>query len=89
MQAILTYYIPATNTRGCRLKAICDRGSITIPYPDGAGDEAHIKAADALVAKFVLEDEKEYGSTKETNPWSRPRVCGGLHNGTTAHVFLA
>ena len=31
-------------------------------------DEAHIAAADALVAKFVKEDAKRYGTNK--NPWS-------------------
>lgn len=31
MQAIITKYIPATNTRGTRIKATCSPGSITIP----------------------------------------------------------
>jgi len=87
MQAILTKYLPATNFRGSRIKAQCDRGSITIPYPSEAGEVSHVMAADALVAKFVKEDEKRYGTT--VNPWSRPRVCGGLHNGTVAHVFIS
>ena len=45
MQAIQTKYLPATNTRGSRIKATCDRGSITIPYPrELSGDEVHREA---------------------------------------------
>ncbi|TXH40544.1 MAG: hypothetical protein E6Q97_39425 [Desulfurellales bacterium] len=33
MQAIQTRYLGPTNSRGSRIKAWCDRGSITIPYP--------------------------------------------------------
>ena len=87
MQAIETKYIPATNTRGSRIKAECERGSITIDYPhELSGDAVHIAAADALVAKFVKEDAERYGTDR--NPWSKPRVCGGLKNGHYAHVFV-
>lgn len=87
MQAIQSKYIPASNVRGSRIKATCERGSITISYPDElSGDACHIKAVDALIAKFVKEDEKRYGTNK--NPWSAPRVCGGLPDGTYAHVFV-
>lgn len=87
MQAIETKYIPAANTRGSRIKAECDRGSITIGYPhDLSGDACHIAAADALVEKFVKEDAARYGTNK--NPWSKPRVCGGLKSGHYAHVFV-
>ena len=86
-QAIVTKYLPATNFKGSRIKAYCERGSITISYPDElSGDACHIAAADALVAKFVKEDEKRYGTNQ--NPWSRKRVCGGLPDGTTAHVYI-
>ena len=87
MQAILTKYLPATNFKGSRIKAVCDRGSITISYPDElSGDACHIAAVDALIAKFVKEDEARYGTNK--NPWSKPRVCGGLPDGSVAHVFI-
>lgn len=89
MQAILTRYLPATNTRGSRIKATCERGSITISYPSEChGEAAHVRAADALVAKFVAEDIKRYGAGAEKNPWQRPRVCGGLPDGSWAHVFV-
>ncbi len=85
MQAILTKYLPATNTRGSRIKAMCDRGAITISYPHELnGDACHIAAARALVARFVKEDAARYGT--ERNPWSKPRVCGQLPNGDYAHV---
>jgi len=88
MQAIQTKYICPTNTRGSRVKAWCERGSITLPWPDElSGDACHIWAADRLVAKFVKEDEARYGTNK--NPWSAPRACGGLTNGTVAHVYLS
>ena len=49
MQAIETKYIPASNYRGSRIKATCERGSITVSYDDALnGEEAHIAAAQAL-----------------------------------------
>lgn len=87
MQAIQTKYLPATNFKGSRIKAWCERGSITISYPDElSGDACHIAAANALVAKFVKEDLARYGSNR--NPWEGPRVCGGLPGGGCAHVYL-
>lgn len=90
MQAILTKYLPATNVRGSRIKAICDRGSLTIPYPhELSGDAVHIAAADALCAKFAAEDAASYGTDRARNPWLRKRVCGGLASGGYAHVFVS
>jgi hypothetical protein len=86
MQAITTKYLPATNVRGSRIKATCERGSITISYPhELSGEAVHIAAADALVAKFVREDWAQYGD--ERNPWEGARVCGGIVGGAYAHVF--
>ncbi len=86
MQAIETKYIGPTNYRGSRIKATCERGSISISYDDALNsDEAHIAAADALVTKFVKEDQKRYGTNK--NPWSARRIMGGLKK-TNVHVFV-
>ena len=53
MQAIHTKYLPATNTRGSRIKATSAAGSVTIPYPhELSGQAVHRAAADALVAKM-------------------------------------
>ncbi len=87
MQAIITKYLCATNSRGSRIKASCERGSTTISYPDElSGDAVHIAAKEALVAKFVKEDAKRYGT--ERNPWTRPTVCGWITSGQCAHVFV-
>jgi len=87
MQAITTKYLPATNFKGSRIKAECERGSITIRYPhEFSGDEVHIHAADMLVQKFIKEDKAKYGTEK--NPWSLPRVCGETKSGIRVHVFV-
>lgn len=77
MQAITVKYIGPTNTRGSRLKAICERGSITISYPyDASGDEKYWRAASTLIEKFIGEDTKKYGTPPEENPWRGPWACG-------------
>lgn len=86
MQAIETKYIGPTNHKGSRIKASCERGSITISYDDALNsDEAHIAAAQALVNKFVKEDKARYGTNR--NPWSSKRIMGGLKK-TNVHVFV-
>ena len=88
-QAIRTEYIGPTNFKGSRIKATCDRGSLTISYPSElSGEACHIHAVDRLVAKFVAEDVKKYGSDPATNPWNGLRVAGMLHDGTMAHVYM-
>lgn len=52
MDAIQTKFLPATNTRGARIKAWNSTGSITIPYPHELhGQAVHRAAAEALSAK--------------------------------------
>lgn len=89
MQAIITHYLPATNTRCSRIKASCARGSVIISYDSGYSDErAHTKAADELVNKFVTEDVEKYHTLRAANPWNRRRVVGQLPSGDHAHVFV-
>jgi hypothetical protein len=89
MQAIHSKYIPATNHKGSRIKATCERGSITIPYPhELSGDSVHRLAVMKLVWKFLEEDHAKNGTTPEANPWSRDYSSGTLPDGTMAHVFL-
>jgi hypothetical protein len=53
MQAIQTKYLPATNTRGNRIKATCATWSITIDWPYGLdNDECFERAAKALMQKL-------------------------------------
>lgn len=89
MQAIQTKYLPATNSRGSRIKASCERGSIQIPYPDELNVEpAHRAAVDALIAKFAKEDAEIYGTPADKNPWTRPYVTGALSD-SYVHVYLS
>jgi len=89
MQAIHTKYIAPSNVKGARIKAACERGSLTVSYPyDLSGDACHIFARQALVDKFVREDAARYGSDADKNPWARPMACGQLPDGTYAHVFV-
>ena len=55
MQAIVTKYIPATNCHGSRIKATCNAGSITIPFPHES-NEPHDVAAIALIVKLGWND---------------------------------
>jgi hypothetical protein len=69
MIAIETKYIPATNTKGSRIKAFTSSGlSFTIPYPYGLSDEkAHFAAVKAMVAAKGYDwylGGMRYGGTK-------------------------
>lgn len=90
MQAIETKYIGPSNYRGSRIKATCERGSLTVDYDDSLDTEqAHIAAAKSLCAKFVQEDIKEYGPESERSTlWNKPFVTGGLKGRGYAHVFV-
>lgn len=78
MQAIVTKYIGPTDTKGARIKATCDAGSITIDYPhELSGDDVHAKAAMALVRKLGWDDAMREKS------WA----CGSLPN-QNGYVFV-
>ena len=93
MQAIYTKFIPATNFRPSRIKATCERGSITVCYSDLNGKhegDNFAAVARMLCDKFVAEDVAKYGKYgKESRPmWAKPFVTGGLPQGGYAHVFI-
>jgi hypothetical protein len=72
-QSIVTKYLAPTDSRDARIKATCDRGSITVYYPDElSGLACHVNAARALVARFIAEDLATYGTPRDKNPWARP-----------------
>jgi hypothetical protein len=53
VQAIVTKYLGPTNVRGARIKAACDAGTVTIPYPHELGGyDVHAAAAMELVRKL-------------------------------------
>lgn len=89
MQAITTKFISATNYKPSRIKASAQRGSVTVEWDHALNIDGNHKAAiDALIAKFVKEDEKKYGSEVGRNPWARPYVMGETITGYVA-VYLS
>ena len=73
-QAIVTRYLCPTNTKPSRIRASCDRDSITIPMPlEHSGADAHAVAVRELLAKFQRED----GSDRSWPSFER-WVCGGV-----------
>lgn len=73
MQAIVTKYLGATNTKPSRIKATASAGSVTISYSyDHDTEGCHRQAAQALCDKFG---------------WKGSFVTGGLPNGDYVHVF--
>ena len=70
MIAIHTKYIPATNTRGSRIKAYTSSGwSVTVPYNHALSDyHVHYEAVKALVEKHELDwpiDQMAYGDSAD------------------------
>lgn len=92
MQAIVTKFIPATTSKPSRIKAYCERGSITIGYhsaPDTVREnDLNAYVAQKLCEKFAAADLKEYGSPVASNPWMRAFVTGGHPDGSMVHVFI-
>lgn len=63
-QSITTKYLPPTNSRGSRIKATCEAGSITVPYPyELSVQQGHSAACAALLAKLGWEGRYVGGST--------------------------
>lgn len=88
MQAITTKVIPATNTRPTRIKAECERGSLTVSGDDTT-EAGHRLAARALCGRFANADLAQYGSPVASNPWLRPFATGQTKRGDYVHVFTA
>lgn len=80
MQAILAKYHGPTNTKGSRISAKCDAGSVSIPYPhELSGDAVYRAAANALIAKLGWTTDDGYPEM----------ACGGLpNNGGYVFVFV-
>jgi hypothetical protein len=89
MQAITTKYFGPGNVRGSRIKASCERGSLTVGWNHALNStENHIAAAKALLAKFAGEDTKAYpGTTAESHHWGA-FVSGEIECGKTVHVLI-
>jgi hypothetical protein len=90
-QAIQTAFLPATESKGERIKASCERGQIYVDYPYGLSQsEAHAYACRALQVKFAEEDRAEYGEecTIEGNPWMRQMVGGSCPANKRGYIFV-
>lgn len=75
MKAIITKFIPCTNTKGAKIKATTGKGgqSLIINYPhELSTDEAHRAAAQALCDKMK---------------WPGNLIDGGLETGEQVFVF--
>jgi hypothetical protein len=90
MQAILTKYIRESNTKGSRIKATCERGTLTIPYDhEFDTDGAHRKAALALINLFINEDKARNGTPLNKNVWAGHFASAELPNNKGhAHIFI-
>lgn len=86
-QAIITKFLAPTNTKGARIKAICERGSITIQRGYAGIEADHREAIGRLIAKFVAEDNAVNGTDPTLNPWSRPHSFGWLPHGGAVAVY--
>lgn len=82
-QAIVTKYFGPTDSRGSRVKATCQAGSVTIPWDHALNsDENHLNAAQALVHKLGW-------GTRVGNTYVTRLVGGGLPDGKgNAYVIL-
>jgi len=87
-QAITTKIIVVTATKPYRIKATCERGSITLSSDIFESFESgHRGTACALCDKFVKEDTEKYGSDPARNPWAGEFVTGQIKSGLYVHVF--
>lgn len=78
-QAIVTRVIAATTTRGTRIKATAEAGSVTIGYDEAGStpEERHTAAAAALAEKLGWNNPDRYG----------PFIAGGMPDGK-GYVFV-
>ena len=64
MQAIITKYIPCTNTRGSRIQAKCEAKTIYFGYDHSLNAEGnHVAAARELIERLGWDGEWTYGGT--------------------------
>jgi hypothetical protein len=74
MKAIVTKYLPPTNSRGARIKATAEGlPSLTIPYPyELSGEACHRAAAEQLTSKY----------------WSNASLVSGSMPDNTGYAFV-
>lgn len=89
MQAITTKFHGPTNRLGARIKARCERGSLTVSWDYAIGIEAnHRVACEALLAKFAMEDHERTpaGTLPSDHHWGE--FVTGQTGYAMVHVLL-
>jgi hypothetical protein len=88
MQAITTKFFGPTNRLGARVKAYCERGSLTVSWDYALGiEQNHRAACDALLAKFAKEDCERYNGTSPSEHHWGEFVTGQTRD-SMVHVLL-
>lgn len=78
MAIIKTKYLPCTDTRGSRIKATCQAGSVSIPYDHSlSGADLHWEAVKALLAKLSLDWGDEFTIGSDNNGYYFIPTRGG------------
>lgn len=73
-QAVITKYIGPTNTKGSRVKASCEAGSITVNWDHSLNsDQNHDAACQALLDKLGWSGEWIGGGTSTGYVYVNPR----------------
>jgi len=75
-QAIETKFLPATNTKGARVKATAWAGSITLPYDYALNtDDMHRAAAEALAVKLNWKGDWLQGGNAKADGYVFVKDC--------------
>ena len=87
MQAIVTKFLPPTNTRGSRYKASCQAMTVVVSANyelDAEGN--HKRACDELCQRMDARNVELYGTKGAM--WTKPKVSGQTPSGEHVHVFI-
>ena len=88
MTAIVTKFHGATNRLGARVKAFCNRGSLTVSYNYDISSEAnHRRACAALLSRFAEIDAQRYPETSASDHhWGE--FVSGFTKDSMVHVLI-
>ena len=88
MQAIVTKFFGPTNRMGARIKASCERGSLTVSWDYALGiEQNHRAACEALLARFAMEDhERNPGTWPSEHHWGE--FLTGQTGDSMVHVLI-
>ena len=85
---ITTKYLPTTNTKCERIKATCQRGSVTVSWDYSLNQFGnHAAAVTKLTDQFIAEDRDTYTTSdkylkcESVSPWAADLVAGEIKGG--------